>query len=122
MDKENRKSQNYGPHGMKFLCATFFLLFIMTGCIANKKKLIGLANPSSVNCVNKGGRIQMEKTESGGTYGVCVFKDNKQCEEWALFREECPLGGVEVRGLPEKIRHCVIRGGSLKNEECHFPK
>jgi putative hemolysin len=122
MDKENKRSKNYGAPGMKVLCATFFLLFIMTGCLANKKQLIGLANPSSVNCVNKGGHIQMEKAEGGGTYGVCVFKDNKQCEEWALFREECPLGGVEVGGLPKKVRHCVIRGGSFKNEECYLPK
>lgn len=81
-----------------------------------------MPNPSSVNCVNKGGRIQLEKAESGGTYGVCVFKDNKQCEEWALFREECPLGGVEVGGLPKKVRYCVIQGGSFKNGECYLPK
>ena len=56
----------------------------------------------------------MEKAEGGGTYGVCVFKDNKQCEEWALFREECPLGGVEVGGLPKKVRHCVIEVYHLK--------
>ena len=84
--------------------------------------MVGLANPSSVNCVNKGGRIEMDKTESRGTYGVCVFKDNKQCVEWALFRGECPLGGVEVGGLSKKVRHCVIRGGSFENEKCHLTK
>mgnify|MGYP001357164834 CR=1 FL=1 len=121
MGEENKKNQNYVPRDMEILCVTFFLFFIMIGCVAKKKQLIGLANPSSVNCINKGGHIQMEKTESGGTYGICIFSGNKQCEEWALFREECPLGGVEVSDLPKKVRHCIIRGGSFKNEECHLP-
>ena len=29
---------------------------------------------------------------------MCRFVDNRQCEEWALFRGECPLGGVRVTG------------------------
>ena len=24
----------------------------------------------------------------GGEYGVCVFDDGRQCEEWALFRDK----------------------------------
>ena len=24
----------------------------------------------------------------GGTYGVCLFADGRQCEEWALFRDK----------------------------------
>lgn len=118
MGKENRKSQNYGPYSMKVLYMPFFFLIIMTGCVANKKQLIGMANPASVNCGKKGGRVQMEKDISGNTYGVCVFKDNYQCEEWALFRGECPPGGVNITGHTKVERDCMIRGGSMKNKTC----
>jgi putative hemolysin len=99
-----------------------FILILCSACVSNQKPIVGMANPSSVNCVNKGGRVLMEKIDSGGTIGVCVFNDNKQCEEWALFRGECPLGGVDVSGLPKKERDCVIRGGSYKNKKCRLPK
>jgi hypothetical protein len=29
---------------------------------------------------------------------VCVFGDNRQCEEWALMRGQCPAGGIRVTG------------------------
>ena len=44
-------------------------------------------------CAQKGGTLQIEQRPDGGQYGVCVFTDNRQCEEWALFRVECPAGG-----------------------------
>jgi putative hemolysin len=31
-----------------------------------------------------------------GQYGVCFFEDNRQCEEWALLRGDCPVGGKKV--------------------------
>lgn len=54
----------------------------------------GLANPASVNCVEKGGIVEMREDVAGGQYGMCVFSDGKQCEEWAMFRGECPVGGI----------------------------
>ena len=50
---------------------------------------VGLANPASVHCQQVGGRLEIRR-ESGpasGEYGVCVFPDGRQCEEWALFRD-----------------------------------
>jgi len=48
-----------------------------------------IANPASVNCINEGGILEMRES-GGGTYGVCVFGDGSECEEWAFFRGECP--------------------------------
>ena len=53
----------------------------------------GLANPASVYCEEQGGQLDMRTDESGGTYGVCVFEDGSECEEWAFFRGECSPGG-----------------------------
>jgi putative hemolysin len=71
-----------------------------------------LANPASQNCIVTGGRLQFELAGDGAEYGVCVFEDNRQCEEWALYREECPRGGAKISGNETRAaRYCVIRGG-----------
>lgn len=88
-----------------------------------------LANPASSYCIKVGGQLSLQTRGDGGQYGVCVFEDNRQCEEWALFRKECPLGGVKVTGYtsPAQI-YCVIQGGKTtavepaeeKNTPCIF--
>ena len=71
-----------------------------------------LANPASQNCVVKGGTLRIERRPDGGQYGVCVFVDNYQCEEWALFRGECPKNGLRVTGYVTPAgRYCAITGG-----------
>ena len=51
-------------------------------------KRTGLANPASVNCAKKGGKLEIRKGKKG-EYGVCKFPNGKECEEWALFRGKC---------------------------------
>ena len=71
-----------------------------------------LANPASQNCAAKGGTLRIERRPDGGQYGVCIFVDNYQCEEWALFRGECPAGGLRVTGyITPAARYCAITGG-----------
>ena len=71
-----------------------------------------LANPASQNCAARGGTLQIERRPDGGQYGVCVFVDNYQCEEWALFRGDCPVGGLRVTGyVTPAARYCAITGG-----------
>jgi putative hemolysin len=53
----------------------------------------GLANPASVYCIDQGGTLEMRQDADGGTYGVCIFPDGSECEEWAYFRGECQPGG-----------------------------
>jgi putative hemolysin len=72
----------------------------------------GMPNPASENCAEKGGTLSIEKRGDGGEYGVCVFEDNMQCEEWAMMRGECPVGGVKVTGfVTDAARYCGISGG-----------
>jgi len=75
----------------------------------------GLANPASENCEGKGGRLFIEQRGDGGEYGVCIFEDNRQCEEWALLRGQCPVGGLKVTGyVTPAARYCAITGGQYK--------
>ena len=71
-----------------------------------------LANPASQNCATQGGTLTIERRPDGGQYGVCTFTDNYQCEEWALFRGECPRNGLRVTGYVTPAgRYCAITGG-----------
>ncbi len=71
-----------------------------------------IANPASTNCIKQGGQSVTKTRSDGGQYGVCVFEDNKQCEEWALFRGECPAGGIKITGyVTDAAQFCAITGG-----------
>ena len=72
----------------------------------------GIANPASQNCIDLGGTLAMEERGDMGQIGVCYFEDNLQCEEWALMRGDCPVGGVKVTGYVTPAgRYCAITGG-----------
>jgi putative hemolysin len=49
--------------------------------------MVGMPNPASVHCIREGGDLQIRRQADGGEYGVCVFDDGRQCEEWVLFRD-----------------------------------
>lgn len=72
-----------------------------------------LANPASQNCLAKGGQLVVEKNPRGGAFGVCMFDDDRQCEEWALLHGECRAGGIKVTGyVTPAARYCAITGGT----------
>lgn len=71
-----------------------------------------IANPASTNCLEKGGRLVIEKRGDGGEYGLCYFEDNRACEEWALLNGRCPLGGVKTTGFNTiEQKYCAWSGG-----------
>ena len=74
---------------------------------------VGMANPASVNCTEQGGTLSIVTRGDGGQYGICTFADNRQCEEWALLRGDCPAGGVKVTGyVTPAATYCAITGGT----------
>ena len=53
-----------------------------------EKYKANMANPASVNCVDKGGKLSIvDKPE--GQVGMCTLSDGTVCDEWAYFRGEC---------------------------------
>lgn len=96
---------------MKTFLPCILLLWGLSGCqtapapgndAAGKS---AIANPASTHCIEVGGSLMIKKGDDGGEYGVCSFKGGRQCEEWALFRGECPVGGIEPP--PRKPREPV---------------
>jgi len=74
------------------LCAAFLF-----GCVSsqgNQTSNAQLANPASVNCDKIGGRVDIRTDASGGQYGMCVFSNGTECEEWKLFRGEGCAAGI----------------------------
>ncbi len=74
------------------------LFLLLSGCNQTSTKHIpseepaGLPNPASVYCEEQGGTLELRTDAEGGAYGVCIFPDGSECEEWAYFREECQPG------------------------------
>jgi len=93
----------------------FASLWLATGCgeaFTQVQPPQQLANPASQNCAMRSGILKIERRPDGGQFGVCVFTDNYQCEEWAMFRGECPTGGLRVTGyITPAARYCAITGG-----------
>jgi putative hemolysin len=90
----------------KFILLTFIASIFVLGYFFNDKfkekpyDLLGInktgentsntqiANPASVNCVNKGGKISIINRPEGQV-GMCTLSTGTVCEEWAYFRGEC---------------------------------
>jgi len=95
------------------IMASLFVLvmLIIAGC--NSSSTTDVANPASENCVERGGQVIIQERGDGGQYGVCTFEDNLQCEEWAMMRGDCPVGGIKVTGyITDAARYCAITGGT----------
>ena len=72
---------------------------VLGACCAQPTSETELANPASVYCEEQGYTLEM-RTDEIGTYGVCIFPDGTECEEWAYYRGEC--------GPPEQAVESVI--------------
>lgn len=52
-------------------------------------------NPASMNCLQNHGTLQTVQTPQGEqTY--CLLPGGKRCEEWDMFRGNCPTRTVNV--------------------------
>jgi hypothetical protein len=104
---------------MKTIFRILILIVISTLVLAacateepTPESAVGMANPASVYCEEQGGTVVNKMRGDLGEYGVCIFEDNLQCEEWAMYRGECPVGGIKVTGyVTEAAVFCAITGG-----------
>ncbi|MFT4098109.1 MAG: DUF333 domain-containing protein [Rhodoblastus sp.] len=44
-----------------------------------------IANPASVYCVQRGGKLEIVTTKKG-QIGICVLPNGRRIEEWKFFR------------------------------------
>ena len=80
---------------MKGIILITALLALLMGCAQGGGEATptsepgGLPNPASKYCVDQGYELEIRSDELGNQYGVCIFPDGSECEEWAFFRGEC---------------------------------
>jgi len=67
-----------------------------------------LANPASVFCEENNYTLDI-RTSAGGQYGVCMFPDGSECDEWAFFRGECSIGNTG----------CIVDADCVPASCCH---
>lgn len=83
-----------------------------------------LANPASANCIKLGGTLSIQTRGDGGQYGVCEFGSGYACEEWALFRGDCPKTGIKTTGFDTPAQsYCALIGGrtlAVPDATCTF--
>ena len=79
---------------IKRLYMLFLVLGLaLTGCATSGEPGdASVPNPASVYCEEQGGTLEIREDESGGQYGVCVFEDGSECEEWAFYQGDCEPG------------------------------
>jgi putative hemolysin len=61
---------------------------------------VGLPNPASVYCEEHGGRVDIRSDSEGNQFGMCVFADASECDEWAFYRGECQPSSQQAAPQP----------------------
>lgn len=83
-----------------------------------------IANPASTNCAKQGGELRIQTKEDGSQYGLCYFDDARACEEWAMMRGDCPVGGMKTTGYDTLAqKYCAWLGGrttTVADSVCTF--
>ncbi|GAB1575313.1 DUF333 domain-containing protein [Bordetella petrii] len=65
---------------------------LATGCAnssGDSPQPIGMPNPASAYCVERGGKLAIED-RAGGQVGICTLPDGTRIEEWELYRRDHP--------------------------------
>jgi len=60
-----------------------------------------MPNPAALYCEQQGYTSEIRTAADGSQYGVCIFPDGSECDEWAFYRGECgPAGEAESETQP----------------------
>ncbi len=94
---------NTKNRGRMWLILTFFALTACTGpqnqpsptFSAGQESVVpdtpqaDMPNPAAAACVEQGFVSEIRAAADGSQYGVCIFPDGSECDEWAYYRGEC---------------------------------
>ena len=62
---------------------------LLTACVPHndRQHAVGMANPASVHCEKRGGKLDIVKGPDGES-GYCTLPGGEHIEEWALYRRD----------------------------------
>lgn len=88
-------------------------------------KAAAVASAAYTKCTQNGGFVTTSRRGSSGFYQVCNFADDMNCELYALYAGQCPVGGVHTIGYSTTDQvFCALRGGTPQgknNGQCKMP-
>ncbi len=90
----------------KTIASLIGLSFLML--IISALPVKAMANPASEYCVGVGGTLEIRAQEDGGQYGVCIFSDGLECEEWALYNGDCQKGLINDEIKNENVKKQIV--------------
>ena len=129
-----------------FLILILLLVLLMTGCRSSRSEptptlptetvisdqFVGVPNPASFYCQEMGYELELRESD-GGTEGICILPDGKECEEWEFLAGGCAIEwtfcqrqGSNIQA-GESMGVCVFQDGSSCPEydffigECQAP-
>lgn len=77
-------------------------------CFSFQSVSFARANPAAQNCASIPGSTYIMINQTG----ICLFKDNTYCEEWALMHQSCKDGDLQFPGTynPNNLRnYCIVK-------------
>jgi len=77
-----------------------------------------VANPASTYCAENKGELEIKEDEDGGQYGICIFENGKECEEWAFFKGDCDNKCFDVEN--KAILSLVLEKEGLDKDICNY--
>lgn len=84
-----------------------------------------VASAAYSKCVQNGGFVTTARRGKSGYYQVCNFDDDMNCDLYALYSGQCPVGGVHTIGYSTTAQvYCALRGGKPQgndNGQCKMP-
>jgi putative hemolysin len=90
------------------------LVLVLGACGDDDEDQENMPNTASVYCVEQGGTLDIRSDAEGNQYGVCVFTDGSECDEWAYYHGEC-APGEDAAGLPNPASaYCEEQGGTVE--------
>lgn len=95
------------------------------GTSTTPTKAGAVASAAYAKCIDNGGFVTTVRRGTSGYYNVCNFADDMNCELYALYSGDCPVGGVHTIGYSTSPQvFCALRGGKpqgSENGQCKMP-
>ncbi len=96
---------NAAQKSSTFLILILLTVLFITGCRSgevesapptppgrnrNRDQFVGIPNPASFYCQEMGYELELRES-AGGTEGICILPDGKECEEWEFLAGGCAI-------------------------------
>lgn len=95
------------------LSAATLLIITVSACSSDTPtETVGMSNPAAQFCVDQGGNIEYEQSETG-EMSICHTVNGEEIEQWAYYRQaNHPVGMANPAAV-----FCIEQGGELVNED-----